>query len=204
VPPTREESACPLAEAKRKEGIMSEAMFERLEGGDPNVPTEERARARLRRAIELGELEELLPIPGFVSVPRYLVTYMNSQTANNAMRSATVVSVTNQSRLINRVSVTFFKGWSDDSSPVGTAAFAIPPQYTVDFASRNLPGELTVTNAVPNPELTSDEGRAIVSSLWPEIGVSARVYYTAGDRDETLHAITDSKVVVYGARNSGD
>jgi hypothetical protein len=204
VPPTREESACPLAEAKRKEGIMSEAMFERLEGGDPNVPTEERAQARLRRAIELGELEELLPIPGFVSVPRYLVTYMNSQTANNAMRSATVVSVTNQSRLINRVSVTFFKGWSDDSSPVGTAAFAIPPQYTVDFASRNLPGELTVTNAVPNPELTSDEGRAIVSSLWPEIGVSARVYYTAGDRDETLHAITDSKVVVYGARNSGD
>jgi hypothetical protein len=183
---------------------MSEAMFERLEGGDPNVPTEERARARLRRAIELGELEELLPIPGFVSVPRYLVTYMNSQTANNAMRSATVVSVTNQSRLINRVSVTFFKGWSDDSSPVGTAAFAIPPQYTVDFASRNLPGELTVTNAVPNPELTFDEGRAIVSSLWPEIGVSARVYYTAGDRDETLHAITDSKVVVYGARNSGD
>ncbi len=70
---------------------MSEAMFERLEGGDPNVPTEERAQARLRRAIELGELEELLPIPGFVSVPRYLVTYMNSQTANNAMRSATVV-----------------------------------------------------------------------------------------------------------------
>jgi hypothetical protein len=139
-----------------------------------------------------------------VSVPRYLVTYMNSQTANNAMRSATVVSVTNQSRLINRVSVTFFKGWSDDSSPVGTAAFAIPPQYTVDFASRNLPGELTVTNAVPNPELTFDEGRAIVSSMWPEIGVSARVYYTAGDRDETLHAITDSKVVVYGARNSGD
>src|SRR5919202_2777077 len=120
---------------------------------------------------------------------------MNSQTANNAMRSATVVSVTNQSRLVNRVSVTFFIGFTDDSSPVGTTAFAIPPQYTVDFASRNLPDELTVTNAVPSPELTFDEGRAIVSSVWPEIGVSARVYYTAGERDETLHAITDSKVV---------
>jgi hypothetical protein len=180
---------------------MSEAMFERR---DPNIPTEERALARLRRAVELGELEELFPIPGLVSVPRYLVTYMNSNTANNAMRSATVVSVTNQSRLINRVFVTFFKGWSDDSSPVGMAAFAIPPQFTVDFASRNLPGELTVTNAVPSPELTFDEGRAIVSSMWPEIGVSARVYYTAGERDETLHAITDSKVVVYGGRNKGD
>lgn len=182
---------------------MSEAMsmFERR---DPNVPTEERARARLRRAVELGELEELPIIAGIPNVPRYLVTYMNSQTANDRMRSATVVSVTNQSRLINRVFVTFFKGFSDDSSPVGTAAFAIPPQFTLDFASRNLPGELTVTNAVPNPELTFDEGRAIVSSMWPEIGVSARVYYTAGERDETLHAITDSKVVVYSGRNKGD
>jgi|TARA_B110000116_G_scaffold266191_1_gene276546 hypothetical protein len=63
---------------------------------------------------------------------------------------------------------------------------------------------LTVTNAVPTPELVFDEGRAIVWSRRPEIGVSARVYYTAGDGDERLHAITDSKVVVYGGRNSGD
>lgn len=180
---------------------MSEELYQRR---DPNVPTEERARQRLRRAVELGELEELPSIPGIPNVPRYLVTYMNSQTANDAMRSATVVSVTNQSNLINRVFVTFFKGFTDDSSPVGTAAFAIPPQFTVDFASRNLPSELTVTNAVPSPELTFDEGRAIVSSMWPEIGVSARVYYTAGDRDERLHAITDSKVVVYSGRNKGD
>lgn len=175
-----------------------------LIGKGPHVPTEERALARLKRAVELQELERLPNIPGIPSVPRYLVTYMNSQTANDSMRSATVVSVTNQSRLINRVFVTFFKGFSDDSAPVGTAAFAIPPQFTVDFASRHLPGELTVTNAVPNPELTFDEGRAIVSSMWPEIGVSARVVYTAGDRDERLIAITDSKIVVYGAANSGD
>lgn len=170
----------------------------------PNVPTEDRALARLRRAVELRELEQLPSVPGIPSVPRYLVTYMSSQTATEAMRSATVVSVTNQSNLINRVFVTFFKGFTDDLSPVGTAAFAIPPQFTVDFASRHLPGELTVTNAVPNPELTFDEGRAIVSSMWPEIGVSARVYYTAGGRDERLSAVTDSKVVVYGGRNNGD
>jgi hypothetical protein len=136
--------------------------------------------------------------------PRYLVTYMKSRTSPDAMRSATVVSVTNQSNLINQVSVTFFKGFTDNSSPVGTAAFAIPPQFTVDFASRHLPSELTTVNAVPNPELTFDEGRAIVSSTRPEIGVSARVYYTAGDGDERLHAVTDSKVVVYGKGNSGD
>ncbi len=180
---------------------MSEDLLRRR---DPNVPTEERARERLRQALELRELEELPSIPGIPSRPRYLVTYMNSQTANEAMRSATVVSVTNQSNLINRVFVTFFKGFTDDSSPVGMAAFAIPPQFTVDFASRHLPSALTATNAVPNPELTFDEGRAIVSSMWREIGVSARVYYTAGDRDENLLAITDSKVVVYGGRNNGD
>jgi hypothetical protein len=180
---------------------MSEELYRREAA---NVPTEERAQARLRQAVELGELQELPSIAGIPSVPRYLVTYMNSQTANNDMRSATVVSVTNQSKLDNRVFVTFFKGFTDDSSPVGTVAFAIPPQFTVDFASRQLPDELTITNAVPNPELTFDEGRAIVSSMWPDIGVSARVYYTAGDRDETLHAITDSKVVVYGRGNKGD
>jgi hypothetical protein len=179
-------------------------MTQNLISKGPHVPTEKRALARLQRAVELGELEELPAAPGIPNTPRYLVTYMNSQTANNQMRSATVVSVTNQSRLINRVFVTFFKGFTDDSSPVGTAAFAIPPQFTVDFASRTLPSELTVTNAVPNPELTFDEGRAVVSSMWPEIGVSARVYYTAGDRDERLNAITDSKVVVYGAANAGD
>ena len=179
-------------------------MNEQLIHKGPHIPTEERAMSRLQRVVELGELERLTNIQGIPSVPRYLVTYMNSQTANDQMRSATVVSVTNQSNLTNRVFVTFFKGFTDDSSPIGTAAFAIPPQYTIDFASRSLPGELTVTNAVPNPELTFDEGRAVVSSMWPEIAVSARVYYTAGDDDERLHAITDSKIVVYGGSNSGD
>ncbi len=179
-------------------------MSKRLMTKGPHVPTEKRALERLKRAVELHELEDLRAIDGIPSVPRYLVTYMNSQTQNDVMRSATVVSVTNQSDKTNRVFVTFFKGFSDDSAPVGMAAFAIPPQFTVDFASRHLPGELTVTNAVPNPELTFDEGRAVVSSMYPEIGVSARVYYTSGDGDERLQAITDSKVVLYGKQNLGD
>jgi hypothetical protein len=179
-------------------------MSEELLRQGPDVPTDERALERLRWAVERGELEELSTFVFLPSVPRYLVTFMKSTTANVALRSATVVSVTNQSRLINRVFVSFFKGLTDDSAPVGTAALAIPPQFTVDFTSRQLPSQLTTPNAVSNPQLTFDEGRAIVSSMWPEIGVSARVYYTAGERDESLHAITDSKVVVYSGRNSGD
>lgn len=170
----------------------------------PHVPTEERPLARLERAIELGELEDLTGFAAIPGTPRYLVTYMNSQTRNDSMRSATVVSVTNQSQSTNRVWVSFFQGFTDDTSPVAVVGFTIPPQFTVDFGSRSLPIELTVVNAVANPELTFDEGRAVVSSRLPEIGVSARVLYTAGDEDERLHAITDSKVVRYGSRNRGD
>lgn len=168
----------------------------------PNVPTDPRALRRLERHIELGDLEELV-LPGFIAFPRYVVTYMNSQTGGR-VRSATVVSVTNQSEQTTRVVVTWFKGFSDNSSPVGTTSFSIPPDFTVDFGSRDLPGELTVVNAVCNPELVFDEGRAVVSSTRREIAVSSRVYYTAGDEDLQLLSITDSKVVAFGQGNRGD
>jgi len=165
-------------------------------------PTDPRGQKRLRQLTELGEFDEL-PLAGIPSTARYLVTYMNSQTGGR-VRSSTVVSVTNQSDRINRVFVSFFKGFSDDSMAVGVAAFPIPAHYTIDFSSRDLPGELTTCNAICSPELVFDEGRAIVSSMWPEIGVSSRVYYTAGDRDEDLLSITDSNIVVYGKYNQGD
>jgi len=167
-----------------------------------NWPQDPRSVARLERRIELGEIGEF-PTGGLVGGPRYLVTYMHSETGGK-IRSATIVSITNQSRFDNKVSVSFFKGFTDDSAPVGVATFVIPPQFTVDFGSRNLPTELVVVNALPNPELTFDEGRAVVSSEFPEIGLSARVYYTSGDQDEQLLSITDSGVVVYGEGNHGD
>jgi hypothetical protein len=81
---------------------------------------------------------------------------------------------------------------------------SIPPDFTVDFASRDIPSELTVVNSVCNPELVFDEGRAIVGSRQPEIAVSSRVYYTSGDRDNELLAITDSKIVRFNQGNEGD
>lgn len=168
----------------------------------PNLPKDPAALKLLENYVALGELGELPPI-FLPSEPRYLVTYMNSQTGG-PIRSATVVSITNQARTINRVFVSFFRGFQNNTAPVGVAAFAIPPDFTVDFSSRSLPGMITVVNAVPSPELVFDEGRAIVSSMWPEIGVSARVVYTRGDQDNDLLAITDSKVVVFGKQNIGD
>jgi hypothetical protein len=169
----------------------------------PKVPTDRRALAKLKRHVELGELEEIAELAGVPGKPRYVVTYMHSQTGS-PIRSATVVSVTNQSDRPNRVSVSYFKGFTDNSSPVGATSFSIPPDFTVDFASRNLPAELTLCNSVCNPELVFDEGRAIVSSKRPEIAVSSRIYYTAGEKDSELLAITDSKVVRFDQGNKGD
>jgi hypothetical protein len=168
----------------------------------PYWPTDPEALRRLERQIELGYLAEL-PKLALPSNPRYLVTYMNSQT-KGSIRSATIVSVTNQSNTINRVFVSFFKGLSDNTSPVCVCAYAIPPEFTIDFCTRELPSEITACNSVCDPELTFDEGRAIVSSMWPEIGVSSRVYYTRGNRDDELLAITDSKIVAFGRGNKGD
>jgi hypothetical protein len=167
-----------------------------------NLPKDPAALKLLEHYVELGQVGAVEAV-GIPAEPRYLVTYMNSQTGG-AIRSATVVSITNQSRVTNRVFVSFFKGFQDNSAPIGVAAFSIPPDFTVDFSSRNLPGEITVVNAVPSPELVFDEGRAIVSSTQQEIGVSARVIYTSGDKDNQLLAITDSKVVLFGKYNFGD
>jgi hypothetical protein len=176
-------------------------MSKQLDERSPKVPADPRALARLRRHVEQGELEQVTAaIP---AAPRYLVTFMRSQTGV-PIRSATIVSVTNQSPKPNLVTVSWFLGFSDNSSPVGTASMIIPPDFEVDFGSRDLPGELTVVNVLPSPELVFDEGRAIVSSWLPEIAVSARLYYTSGDNDEQLLAITDSKVVLFGQGNHGD
>jgi hypothetical protein len=165
-------------------------------------PTDPEAINRLERHIEFGELAEITPT-SVSGAPRYLVTYMKSNTSGR-IRSGTVVTVTNQSRLINRVWVFYFRGLTDNITPECVSAMAIPPDYTVDFCSRSLPSLLTTCNIVCNPGLNFHEGRAIISSMFPEIGVSSRVYYTEGSEDEELLAITDSKIVLFGRGNRGD
>jgi hypothetical protein len=167
------------------------------------VPRDQRGKKRLAELVERGEFEAIDPAAALPTRPRYLVTFMQSVTAFR-IRSATVVTVTNQAPRPNLVSVSYFLGFTDNTSPVGVTSFVIPPDFTVDFATRNLPAALTATNSVPNPELTFDEGRAIVSSRLPQIGVSSRIYYPVGDGEEELLAITDSKVVRFDQANNGD
>ena len=158
-------------------------------------PEEVKPLKALQTQIELGEigeldLEAILP----AARSRYVVTYMNSQTRRR-IRSSTVVSITNQSRFTNRVAVFFYRGLSSFFS--GSCYYSIPPGYTVDIATRQIPGEITTVNCVSNPELDYHEGRALVNSVYPQIAVSSRVIYTEGTKD-------DSKVVEVREGNIGD
>jgi hypothetical protein len=190
----------PTAAAQQQQQLQTQQRQELVRGG-ADWPKDPQALRLLERQLEIGELGPLLPI--FPATPRYLVTYMNSQTAD-PVRSATVVTVTNQSRDDCRVAVSYFPGLSNNSSPVCSTSFIIPADLTIDFCSRSLPGPITVCDSICSPDLTFDEGRAIVSSTCREIGVSARVYYTSGANDDEVAAISDSKIVLFGQGNIGD
>jgi len=64
--------------------------------------------------------------------------------------------------------------------------------------------EIQTGSGVCNPELNYHQGRAIINSMFPEIGVSSRVYYTEGSEDDELLAIMDSKIVRFGRGKQGD
>ena len=138
-------------------------------------------------------------------VARYIVTFIKSRTTD-PLRSATVVSVTNQAESICQVSVEWVRGFLPPGAC--TTTVHLEAGITTDFCSRVIPAPLTTCNTTCDPELTFHEGRAVVHSSTEKgcgrIGVSARVYYTTGDADDTLAAISDSKIVLFGKGNRGD
>jgi len=139
-------------------------------------------------------------------VRRFLVTFMKSNTST-AIRTATVVSVTNQSLTATcSVSVDWFAGASAFTAPSATTNISVPPGRTVDHCSRPLPTGITTCNAQTN--LTFLEGRAVIASTNSAacalVGASARVYYTTGTTDGAVAAITDSNIVRFGLANTGD
>ncbi|MEO1216654.1 MAG: hypothetical protein AAFY45_24235 [Bacteroidota bacterium] len=166
----------------------------------PFWPSNALAVQEIERQIQLGELGEIkFPELFPIVTPRYLVTYMNSQTGGR-IRSSTVVSITNQSAFRNFVRVAFY--WGLGNQVAGSCNYLIPPGYTIDFGSRQIPSEITSLNCISSPELNFHEGRVLVSSSYPQIAVSSRVIYTEGDKDSQMLAITDSKVVTYGKGNN--
>jgi hypothetical protein len=145
-------------------------------------------------------------------VDRYLVTYVRSQ-SNTPIRSATAVTVVNQSSTTCRVRVEWFLD-SNPTIPVCNRFRDVPAGGTFQFCSRNLSTSITNCDPICTPPLTSsptgNEGKAIVSSSnnfeCSLLGVEARVYYTtgAGVLDTAISAISNSKIVRVDDGNFGD
>jgi hypothetical protein len=139
--------------------------------------------------------QSLFPF-SFFPTSLYLVTFMKSRTAD-PIRSATVVSVTNQvGGRTCQVSVDWFRGF--ESTPACTTSFSLGAGFQTDFCSRAIPDALTSCNATCTPDLTFHEGKAVVKADCKQLGVSARVYYTTGATDSAVTAITDSRIVPCG------
>jgi hypothetical protein len=145
-------------------------------------------------------------------VPRYLVTYWRSLTNSN-IRSATVVTVVNQSLSTDcHVQVEWVSSFNTHAGMSGP--LPLPHGEAVHFCSRNLPNIPSCSSGgVSVPALNGaggqNQGTAIVSSSSEFecglIAVEARVYYTTGaGATEAVSAISNSKVVFAGDGNLGD
>jgi hypothetical protein len=158
------------------------------------------------RPLDTGPAKETAQAPALPigTVARYRVTYAISSTSVTALRSVSIVSITNQSPVTCTVAVDWRIGFG---GVVCGTSFSLPAGFTADFCTRPIPGSLTTCNSTC-PAPPSFEGNAFVGSSTTagceKIAVSARTVYTATTSDSPVSAITDAKVVKFGLGNIGD
>jgi hypothetical protein len=137
------------------------------------------------------------------NIARYRVTYVKSD-ATTVIRSATVVSITNNSPTTCDTLVEWGTGFGEH---VCTTKFTLGHGRTGNQCSRDIPSDIATCNAACSSTLTF-EGNAVVDStnLTPcaNIAVSARTYYTSGSTDDAVTAATDAKIVRINQGNRGD
>jgi hypothetical protein len=158
-----------------------------------------------QRADDGGRGPRVLPPLATGTVGRYIVTYLKSRT-DIAQRSATVISITNNSTAVCSTSVDWKVGFGGVSC---TTNLSLAPGQTGEHCSRNLSGGgLASCNATCSPEQTFIEGNAIVGSTTgttcAKIAVYPRTFYTTGSTDQTLNGVADAKLVAVGLGNAGD
>jgi len=142
-------------------------------------------------------------------VKRFVVGYMLSYAPSVPTiipRSATVISITNQSASTCSTSVDWKTGFGATNS--ATTVLVLGPRQTGEHCSRPLPMQVVSCNATANPALNGQEGNATVGSAsvpsaCVNIAVDARVYYFRG-QDYDVAAVVDVKVIKGSVTNKGD
>jgi hypothetical protein len=144
------------------------------------------------------------------TVARFRVGYMNSQTSGTP-RSATVITVVNESTTPCTISVDWRKGFSATGigGVICTTTFVnLERGQSAEFCSRDVPSNVSVCNSTCAPALTLDEGNTVVGSTntaaCARITVSPRIYYFGNVADTSIQAITDPAVAKFAVGNVGD
>lgn len=133
------------------------------------------------------------------------IVYMNSDTTSSASdRTATIVSITNQSSDPCEVSVDW--SYADGSAVVCTTVSTIPPGATHQHCTRGVPILVSTCEATCAPALTFHEGSGVVSRLKTcknTLAIDARLYHM-GAGDSPVQGIADLKVIQFGKKNKFD
>jgi len=133
------------------------------------------------------------------------IVYMNSDTTSSASdRTATIVSITNQSSDPCEVSVDWT--YADGSSVVCTTVSTIVPGATHQHCTRAVPILVSTCQATCSPALTFHEGSGVVSRLKTcknTLAIDARLYHM-GAADVPVQGIADLKVIQFGKKNKFD
>jgi hypothetical protein len=126
---------------------------------------------------------------------RYFVPYFSSITGQQTA-TVTVITILNPTSRSCHIKLNWFKGFTPDSLQCSINA-VVDPGVSFDFCSRDTSESITFCNATCSPELTFDEGKAIVLSTPSEdcakILADVRVYYTTNS-DTGVTAISNTNI----------
>jgi hypothetical protein len=148
--------------------------------------------------------------------PRYRITFIKTQGDSGPAadtRSATVVTVVNQSNASCTVRVAWFR--QNGTSVCTGSQVNVNAGGAAQICSRNLPAWISACNAggfCPTKTLLDStngaalNGTAVVATSCDLMAVEARVYYTGNSAvgDNAVSAVSNSRVVFIGEANLGD
>ena len=147
--------------------------------------------------VDVAHVENLAALTAPITA-RSIVRYLKSQTSHR-VRTASVVTVTNEASRPNAVTVTWLDACHSGRQARASSSFVIPPGFAVTFGSRPLPCTVASVESLSHRDVHFDDGQAVISARLPQIAVEAKLYWTSGEHDENVLAIADREPAPFGS-----